>query len=285
MRVAAASTVTLWTRYDSTSPVAGGSGRATMQDDEDAEGEQHPQLQRRGTAARTPDPALSSHVLSPGWSATLAGRLGGRHRQPARPGFSRRGTTSPGRPLGRRRRPGRGAPGPCVRPLWQPPSMRSHSYDVTTVWTGNTGSGTSGYRDYARSLEVSAPGRETLPGSSDPAFRGDPTRWNPELLLLAALGECHLLSYLHVCVEAGVVVTAYRDEAAGTMVEDGAGGGRFTEVVLRPHVTVADASTVERATALHADASARCFIAASVGFPVRHEPVVVAEGTAPGCDA
>ena len=157
--------------------------------------------------------------------------------------------------------------------------MQSHSYAVTTLWTGNTGSGTSGYRDYARSLEVSAPGRETLPGSSDPAFRGDPTRWNPELLLLAALGQCHLLSYLHVCVEAGVVVTAYRDEASATMVEDGRGGGRFTEAVLRPRVTVADASMVERATALHAEASARCFIAASVGFPVRHEPTVVAAGT------
>lgn len=156
--------------------------------------------------------------------------------------------------------------------------MRSHSYDVTTVWTGNTGSGTSGYRDYARSLEVSAAGRATLPGSSDPAFRGDPTRWNPELLLLAALGECHLLSYLHVCVEAGVVVTSYRDDASATMVDDGAGGGRFTEAVLRPRVTVADVAMVDRATVLHADANARCFVAASMGFTVRHEPVVVAAG-------
>lgn len=162
--------------------------------------------------------------------------------------------------------------------------MRDHSYDVTTVWTGNTGSGTSGYRDYARSLEVSTSGRATLPGSSDPAFRGDPTRWNPELLLLAALGECHLLSYLHVCVEAGVVVSAYRDDASATMVEDGAGGGRFTGAVLRPQVTVADAAMVERATAMHAEASARCFIAASVGFAVRHEPVVTAATTATESD-
>ena len=157
--------------------------------------------------------------------------------------------------------------------------MRSHSYEVTTEWTGNTGSGTSGYRDYSRSLETTTSGRDCLPGSSDPAFRGDPTRWNPELLLLTALGQCHLLSYLHVCVEAGVVVTAYRDTAAATMVEDGAGGGRFTGAVLRPHVTVADASMVARAASLHAEASARCFIAASVAFPVQHEPVVVADGT------
>ncbi|MFC3688936.1 chorismate mutase [Aquipuribacter hungaricus] len=163
--------------------------------------------------------------------------------------------------------------------------MQSHSYEVTTVWTGNTGSGTSGYRDYARSLEVRTPGRETLPGSSDPAFRGDPTRWNPELLLLAALGQCHLLSYLHACVEAGVVVTAYEDRAGGTMAEDGAGGGRFTEVVLRPHVTVAGPSMVEAATAAHVLAGERCFIAASVAFPVRHEPTVVAEDGPRATDA
>lgn len=159
--------------------------------------------------------------------------------------------------------------------------MRSHSYDVTTAWTGNTGSGTSGYRDYTRSLEVTAAGRVTLPGSADPAFRGDPTRWNPELLLLAALSQCHLLSYLHVCVEAGVVVTAYHDQASGTMVEDGAGGGRFAEVMLRPHVGVTDRTMVGPATALHAEASARCFIAASVGFPVRHEPLVVSGDLGP----
>jgi organic hydroperoxide reductase OsmC/OhrA len=154
--------------------------------------------------------------------------------------------------------------------------VRSHSYDLTTAWTGNTGTGTSGYRDYARSVLVEAEGVPTLQLSADRAFRGDRTRWNPELLLLAALSECHLLSYLHVCVEAGVVVTAYTDEASGTMAEDGAGGGRFTEVVLRPQVTVAEPGMVEAATAAHAEASQRCFIAASVAFPVRHEPAVTA---------
>ena len=152
--------------------------------------------------------------------------------------------------------------------------MRAHAYDVTTVWTGNTGSGTSGYRDYSRSLEVSAAGRATLPGSSDPVFRGDPARYNPEEMLVASLSSCHMLWYLHLCSVNGIVVAAYRDEASGTMVEDGAGGGRFTEAVLRPRVTVAEAAMVDRATALHAEANARCFIAASVGFPVRHEPAL-----------
>ena len=149
-----------------------------------------------------------------------------------------------------------------------------HRYVVRSTWTGNRGSGTSGYRDYDRSVTIEIDGKPTLAASSDKPFRGDPDRWNPEDLLLAALSECHLLSYLHACVQAGVVVVDYRDEASGLMVEDGRGGGRFTEVVLRPHVTVADATMTDAATAAHAQANEWCFIANSVNFPVRHEPSV-----------
>ena len=104
---------------------------------------------------------------------------------------------------------------------------------------------------------------------------GDPSRWNPEDMLLSALSECHLLSYLHACVQAGVVVVGYEDEASGLMVEDGRGGGAFREVVLRPRVTVADPSMTDAATAAHAQAREWCFIANSVNFPVRHEPTVL----------
>jgi organic hydroperoxide reductase OsmC/OhrA len=155
---------------------------------------------------------------------------------------------------------------------------RTHRYDVTTTWTGNRGTGTSGYRDYGRDHEVAADGRPTVEGSSDPVFRGDKARWNPELELLAALSQCHMLSYLHVCAIAGVVVTAYQDDPYGTMAETDDGGGHFTEVVLRPKVTVADAGMAGKAQELHADASAKCFIASSVNFPVRHEPSVTVAG-------
>lgn len=150
----------------------------------------------------------------------------------------------------------------------------THTYATTVTWMGNRGTGTTGYRDYDRSNETAAAGRPTLSGSSDPAFRGDASRWNPELLLLAALSQCHLLSYLHCCASAGVVVTDYRDEASGTMAEDTHGGGRFTEVVLRPRVTVADPAMRKQAGQLHEQAAERCFIASSVNFPVRHEPEV-----------
>jgi organic hydroperoxide reductase OsmC/OhrA len=146
-----------------------------------------------------------------------------------------------------------------------------HSYELTLTWTGDQGTGTSAYRGYSRAHEVTAPGRPPLLGSADPAFRGETDRWNPELLLVAALSACHLMSYLHVCVEAGVVVTGYTDSPSGVMTQT-PGGGHFTEVVLRPQVTVAAADQVDQANRLHGLASERCFIAASVNFPVRHEP-------------
>lgn len=149
---------------------------------------------------------------------------------------------------------------------------RAHRYEATTVWNGDRGHGTADYRAYDRLYDTSSGERPTIQGSSDPVFRGDETRWNPELLLVAALSQCHLLSYLHRCAISGVVVTSYADSAVGVMVEDGDDGGRFQEVVLRPVVTVSDAAMVERATRLHEEAAARCFIASSVNFPVRHEP-------------
>jgi organic hydroperoxide reductase OsmC/OhrA len=149
---------------------------------------------------------------------------------------------------------------------------RTHSYEVTVVWTGDQGSGTSGYRAYRRDHEVTAPGPPPLPGSSDPAFRGDPDRWNPEQLLVAALSQCHMLSYLHLASVAGVVVTGYTDNAIGQMAETSDGGGHFTAVTLRPRVTVAAAELVERANGLHTAAHKVCFIANSVNFPVTHEP-------------
>ncbi|MFE2917731.1 OsmC family protein [Kitasatospora indigofera] len=150
---------------------------------------------------------------------------------------------------------------------------RLHTYDTEVTWTGDRGTGTSDYRAYERSHEVAAEGRPVIPGSSDPSFRGDPTRWNPEQMLLASLSQCHLLWYLHLCSVSGVVVTGYVDRAVGTMAETAA-GGHFTEAVLRPRVRVAAAGMVDRALALHADAHRACFIANSVNFPVRHEPVI-----------
>jgi organic hydroperoxide reductase OsmC/OhrA len=151
---------------------------------------------------------------------------------------------------------------------------RAHRYELSLEWQGNRGSGTSSYRAYDRTHEVRAPGKPSILGSSDAAFRGDAQRWSPEELLVAALSQCHLLWYLHVAAVAGVVVTAYTDAAAGTMVEEADGAGQFADVLLRPVVTVAETSMAELAQSLHTEAEAKCFIARSVNFPVRCGPTV-----------
>lgn len=151
---------------------------------------------------------------------------------------------------------------------------RPHRYRVDVVWTGNRGSGTDGYRNYSRNHVIRVPGKPDLAGSSDPTFRGDATRHNPEDMLVAALSTCHMLSYLHMATVAGVVVTDYRDAAEGTMVTEG-DGGHFTEVVLRPVVTITAASDPAKAEAAHEAAHHACFIANSVNFPVRCEPRIV----------
>jgi len=157
----------------------------------------------------------------------------------------------------------------------------AHEYRIGIEWTGNRGSGTSGYRDYGRQLVVRAEGKaHAIDASADRTFHGDAERWNPEEMLVAALAQCHMLSYLHTAVRAGVIVTAYTDDAEGTMTQEGM-GGRFTEVVLRPVVTVAEASMADRAREAHAEAYENCFIASSVNFPVRHEPTILVAKPAP----
>ncbi|GAB3483152.1 OsmC family protein [Amycolatopsis cihanbeyliensis] len=155
---------------------------------------------------------------------------------------------------------------------------RSHHYRVVVTWTGDRGSGTSGYRDFGREHEVTADGVDPITGSADPAFRGDASRWNPEQLLVASLSQCHMLWYLHLCATAGVVVTEYLDRASGSMTEAGT-GGQFTEVVLRPEITVESPDMVRTAIGLHEDAHRACFIANSVNFPVRHEPTITPAGS------
>ena len=148
-----------------------------------------------------------------------------------------------------------------------------HSYALAAEWTGDRGSGTSGYRDYGRDVVLRVEGKPDLLASADRPFRGDAERWNPEELLLAALSECHLLSYLHVAVQHGVVVTGYTDAATGSMVVTDDDAGHFTRVDLHPRVVLADESQRELADSLHAQANRLCFIANSVNFPVHHAPV------------
>jgi organic hydroperoxide reductase OsmC/OhrA len=150
--------------------------------------------------------------------------------------------------------------------------QKEHQYAVQVKWTGNLGQGTSSYRAYSREHEISAAGKAPIAGSSDPAFRGDPARYNPEDLLVSSLSACHMLWYLHLCAEAKINVLEYLDQASGVMVGTPDGGGRFKEVVLRPQVAISAGGDSELAQRLHERANKLCFIANSVNFAVRCEP-------------
>jgi organic hydroperoxide reductase OsmC/OhrA len=154
-------------------------------------------------------------------------------------------------------------------------SQRQHHYQIRLEWTGDRGTGTSGYRAYGRDHIIESPDKPSIAGSADPQFRGDPARWNPEELLVASLAACHQLWYLHLCANAGVVVTAYADTATGVMRETADGGGQFDGVVLTPEVRISASSDPELATQLHQRAHAMCFIARSVAFPVACEPRII----------
>lgn len=151
--------------------------------------------------------------------------------------------------------------------------MKKHQYHTHLQWTGNTGKGTDTYRGYERSHIISVEGKPPIPGSSDPFFRGDKSRYNPEEMFTASLSSCHMLWFLHFCSEASIIVLEYADAAAGTLMETEDGNGKFTEVILKPQVKVKEAWMIEKVNALHEKANRFCFIANSCNFPVRHEGV------------
>lgn len=152
--------------------------------------------------------------------------------------------------------------------------MSTHAYNATITWTGAAQGPTLSYASYTREFRAEIAGKVALMGSADPGFKGDPALHNPEDLLLISLSSCHMLTYLAQAALKKLVVVAYEDSASGTMVVD-KGHGQFTEVVLRPVVTIAKGSDAAAALALHENAHDGCFIARSVNFPVRHEPKII----------
>lgn len=151
-------------------------------------------------------------------------------------------------------------------------TQREHHYQVSVTWTGNRGSGTESYKAYDRDFEIAAGSKPVISGSSDPAFRGDAQRWNPEDLLVASVSACHKLWYLHLCAEAGINVFTYSDRAEGAMREGKHGG--FTRIVLNPTITIRPGDDIQLAIELHHRAHEYCFIANSVNFEIACKPAI-----------
>ncbi len=152
---------------------------------------------------------------------------------------------------------------------------KQHHYKVAVSW--NDDNGTNGYNNYSRDHIITVAGKPVIDASSDPAFRGDKTRYNPEELFLASISNCHMLWYLHLCAVNGVIVLNYKDNARGTMEEQTDGSGRFTHVTLHPVVTVSSKEMIRKAEELHREANKYCFIANSLNFVVTHQTEIIAK--------
>ncbi|MBF7684817.1 OsmC family protein [Acinetobacter sp. B10A] len=147
--------------------------------------------------------------------------------------------------------------------------MTLHRYDVDLEWCGNLGHGTTSYKSYQRDFKIQHPSKPFILGSADPAYLGNPQRWNPEDLILASASACHQLWYLHLCAVHGVVVLAYTDHATAFMQDqDVERRGHITEMTLKPVVTVQQGTDLEQAQKLHIQAHHECMIANSVNFPI-----------------
>lgn len=154
--------------------------------------------------------------------------------------------------------------------------MKLHHYTTEVTWEGNLGKDTSGYTGYSRDHVIQVSEKMPIPGSSDPSFRGDPKKHNPEELFLSSLSSCHMLWYLHLCSEHKILVVSYTDKASGVMKEHPDGSGQFKNVTLRPRVVIRDPAQIEKARQLHQSARKHCFIANSCNFPIEHEPDISA---------
>ena len=147
-----------------------------------------------------------------------------------------------------------------------------HTYNAIIEWTGNTGATTSAYTSYERSHDIKIAEKEIIKASSDKAFRGDSAKHNPEDLFVSAIASCHMLWYLHLCADAGVLVESYIDNAVGKMETTNAGDGKFVSITLHPTIMVQQENMIEHATMLHEKAHQMCFLANSVNFEILIEP-------------
>ncbi|MBL0286511.1 MAG: OsmC family protein [Bacteroidetes bacterium] len=146
------------------------------------------------------------------------------------------------------------------------------NYKLIMAWLGNEGTGTSGYKHYKRDFVVVGEGKPPISGSSDVHFLGDIEKYNPEEMLLMSVSSCHMLWFLHLCAVSDVVVSEYSDEPTGVLEIFADGGGKFSEITLRPIISIIGQPSIEQLNSLQEKANKLCFIANSLNIKINHEP-------------
>jgi organic hydroperoxide reductase OsmC/OhrA len=149
--------------------------------------------------------------------------------------------------------------------------VTTHRFELTVQWDSVAGEASSARDRVRRRHTVSHPGKADIEGSSAPAFFGEAERWNPEELLLAALSQCHMLTFFYLASQEGLTITDYVDTPEAVLDTNTDGSGNISEVTLKPRLSI-QAGFTGSLEALHQRASELCFIARSVNFPVRHDP-------------
>ena len=150
---------------------------------------------------------------------------------------------------------------------------KEHHYKLKVNWYGATDAGNENLRTYDRSHSVSLEGKPELHLTTDDGTVGDQSKLNPEELLVSAVASCHMLSFLYLCSRKKIVITSYEDNATGLLIERSKGKSGIEEVVLNPVFTVADDSMKEKAVEMHHTAHDFCYIANSVNFEIKCNPV------------
>jgi organic hydroperoxide reductase OsmC/OhrA len=121
--------------------------------------------------------------------------------------------------------------------------------------------------------EAAADGRPSLAVSSPPEFKGEPGMWTPEELFLASLNACTLQTFLAYAQHKGLAFSSYTCSAEGVLASVD-GKYRFTEVTLRPVVSLKAEADSDRARQILGDAHRDCFISNSISATVTLAPEI-----------
>ncbi len=156
----------------------------------------------------------------------------------------------------------------------------THTFETTLAWPADAAQKLPPDPAFSRNSVLAAPGKPVIVASSPAVFGGDTARYNPEEMLMLSLSQCHLLTYLAIAAKKRMGILKYEDRVVGTLGMGASGKMQMVDVLLRPRVTVAKGTNLTDAHALHETAHASCFMANSVNFTVRNEPLIIEAGAA-----
>jgi organic hydroperoxide reductase OsmC/OhrA len=121
---------------------------------------------------------------------------------------------------------------------------------------------------------ISSSGKSDIQVATPPEFKGHEGIWSPEDLFLASVNVCIMSTFLAFADRAGLGFTAYESEAEGRL-ELVEGKFRFTEVHVRPKLTLKPGEDRTKAKDILSKAEASCLVSNSITGKVSVEPTIM----------